>query len=73
MDNAEPEVKMAIRSKTAGRRLKRLERRVEREVLIFPDKHDKSLNRLVRKKTAKKPKTLKQQMEEWKEFNRRTA
>ena len=63
---------MVIRSKSTGRRLKRLNRRVEREVLIFPDKHDKSLQKLI-KKTPKKHKTLKQQIDEWKEFNRRTA
>jgi hypothetical protein len=72
MDCPEQDLKMAIRSKSTGRRLKRLERRVEREVLIFPDKHDKSLQRLI-KKSKKPSKTMKQQIDEWKEFNRRTA
>ena len=54
------------------RRVKRLARRVDREVYLFPAKHDKSLNRLVKKTKQQKPKTFKEQMDEWKEFEEKT-
>jgi hypothetical protein len=54
------------------KRINRLARRVDREVYIFPDKHDKSLNRLVKKTKRQKPKTFEQQMREWKVFEEKT-
>jgi hypothetical protein len=62
---------MLNRTKRTDRRLKKLNSRVEREVLIFPEKHDKSLQRLI-KKTKPRRKTFKEQVAEWEEFNRRT-
>jgi len=63
---------MSTRTKRNDRRLQKLNRRVEREVIIFPEKHDKSLQRLI-KKTTPRRKTFKEQIAEWEEFNRRTA
>ena len=63
---------MPVRAKTKSRRLKKLQKRVEKEVYIFPGKRDYPLNRLVKKVKHQKPKTFKQQMAEWKEFQEMT-
>jgi hypothetical protein len=54
------------------KRLNRLEKRVQREVYIFPDKHDPSLNRLVKRARRPRQKSLKRQMDEWREFKEKT-
>lgn len=62
----------SIRDKLTEKRIKRLKKRVDREVYVFPDKHDYPLNRLVKKSKHVKPKTLNQQMDEWEEFEEKT-
>jgi hypothetical protein len=61
-----------LRRTATERRVRRLARRVDREVYVFPAKHDKSLNRLVKKTKQQKPKSFKEQMDEWKEFEEKT-
>jgi len=63
---------MKTRPDPKEKRVKRLAKRVEREVYIFPDKHEYPLNRLVKKVKRQKPKTLKQQMKEWEKFKEMT-
>lgn len=63
---------MSVRAPVGEKRINRLKKRVEREVYIFPHKHDKSLNRLVEKIKRPKPKTIKQQMKEWEKFQEMT-
>jgi hypothetical protein len=54
------------------RRLKRLKKRTDEEVYVFPKKNEYPLQRLVKKAKAVKPKTLKQQMKEWEKFKEMT-
>jgi hypothetical protein len=63
---------MRSRPTDTDKRIRRLSKRVEGEVYIFPKKHEGSLNRLVRRINKKKPKSVKQQMEEWNEFAEKT-
>jgi hypothetical protein len=63
---------MKSRPTSTEKRTKRLANRVEREVYIFPDKHDYSLHRLVKKVKRQKPKTLTQQIKEWERFKEMT-
>ena len=65
------EIKMSIRARITKRRENKLKKRVAKEVYIFPKKNERALNDLIKKVEHKKPKSIKKQMDEWKEFMER--
>lgn len=63
---------MGLRDDLNRKRIRRLKKRVEEEVYVFPKKNEYPLHRLVKKAKHVKPKTLKQQMREWEKFKEMT-
>jgi hypothetical protein len=61
-----------FRKNLTEKRLKRLKKRTEEEVYVFPKKTEYPLQRLVKKAKRVKPKTLNQQMKEWEKFKEMT-
>ena len=63
---------MSVRKDLTEKRIRRLKKRAEEEVYIFPKKNEYPLHRLVKKAKHVKPKSLKEQMKEWEKFKEMT-